>query len=94
MEIEGSLALYPARSTLTTDSIGRFYTGAVWGPYTYVRYQTGDQEFYDRTSDPWQLVNTYVAHPAAGSPQALLQHWYETHVNCRGSACNDRIPGP
>ena len=94
VEIEGSLALYPGRSTLTTDAIGRFYTGAVWGPYTYVRYQTGDQEFYDRTTDPWQLTNTYVPDPAPGSPQALLEHWYQTHVNCRGSACNDRIPQP
>jgi N-acetylglucosamine-6-sulfatase len=94
VEIEGSLALYPHRSTLSTDPIGRFYTGAVWGPYSFVRYQTGDAEFYDRTSDPWQLNNTYSAHPTPGSPQALLEAWYAAHVDCRGSACNDRIPEP
>jgi arylsulfatase A-like enzyme len=93
VEIEGSLALYPHRTSMPIDSMGRFYTGAVWGPYSFVRYQTGDTEFYDRTVDPWQLENASVPHPQAGSPQALLQQWYAAHVDCRGSACNDRIPG-
>ena len=92
VEIEGSTALYPHRDTLPIDPIGRFYTGAVWGPYSYVQYETGDREFYDRTTDPWQLDNTYVEHPAPGSPQALLQQWYDAHVDCRGAACNDRLP--
>ena len=63
-------ALYPHRDSLPIDPIGRFYSGAVWGPYTYVQYQTGDREFYDRTTDPWQMDNTYAAHPTPGSPQA------------------------
>ena len=94
VEIEGSNALYPHRLTLPTDPIGRFYTGAVWGPYSYVTYETGDHEFYDRTNDPWQMVNTYTAHPAPGSPQGLLQQWYDAHVDCRGAGCNDRLPAP
>jgi N-acetylglucosamine-6-sulfatase len=94
IEIEGSLALYPHADTLETDPIGRFYSGAVWGQYSFVTYQTGDHEFYDRGTDPWQLVNSYSDHPAPGSPQALLQEWYATHVDCQGAACNDRIPGP
>jgi N-acetylglucosamine-6-sulfatase len=93
VEIEGSTALYPHRDLLPTDPIGRFYTGAVWGPYTYVQYQTGDREFYDRTTDPWQMDNSYSAHPAPGSPQAVLQRWYDEHVDCREAACNDRVPG-
>jgi arylsulfatase A-like enzyme len=92
VEIEGSDALYPHRGELPTDPIGRFYTGAVWGPYTYVQYQTGDREFYDRSTDPWQLDNGYADHAAPGSPQALLQQWYDAHVDCRGKACNDRLP--
>jgi N-acetylglucosamine-6-sulfatase len=94
VEIEGSRAAYPARSTLETDPIGRFYSGAVWGPYSFIRYQTGDHEFYDRTVDPWQLDSSYTAHPEPGSPQALLREWYEAHVDCQGPACNDRIPRP
>jgi arylsulfatase A-like enzyme len=94
VEIEGSIALYPGRSTLPTDPIGRFYSGAVWGPYSYVTYQTGDHEFYDRTLDPWQLTNTYSPDPDPGSPQALLQQWYAGHVDCRGSACNEPVPIP
>jgi N-acetylglucosamine-6-sulfatase len=94
VEIEGSDALYPNRPALPSDPIGRFYTGAVWGPYSYVTYQTGDREFYDRSTDPWQLTNTYTAHPVPGSPQDLLQTWFEAHVDCQGPACNDRIPGP
>ena len=91
VEIEGSRSLYPHEDTLDTDPIGRFYTGAVWGPYSYVRYQTGDQEFYDRGTDPWQMDNSYDAHPVPGSPQDLLQRWYAAHVDCRRSACNDLI---
>ncbi len=93
MEIEGSVGSYPHRDTLPTDAIGRFYTGAVWGPYSYVQYETGDREFYDRTTDPWQMDSSYVEHPAPGSPQALLQQWFDAHVDCRGAACNDRLPG-
>lgn len=92
VEIEGSVASYPGWRTLLTDRIGRFYTGAVWGPYTLVRYQTGDWEYYDRRRDPWQLHNAYTAHPFPGGHQALLRAWYLTHVDCRGAACNDRVP--
>lgn len=92
VEIEGSAAQYPDWSSLDTDAIGRFYSGAVWGPYSLVHYETGDWEFYDRTVDPWQLDNSYTRNPEAGSPQALLQTWYDAHVDCRGAGCNDRIP--
>jgi arylsulfatase A-like enzyme len=91
IEIEGSAALYPQNSLLPTDPIGRFYSGAVWGPYSLVHFETGDTEFYDRTLDPWQLQNTYQDHPAASSPQALLEKWYAAHVDCVGAECNERI---
>ena len=91
VEIEGSAAQYPNAGSLATDSIGRFYSGAVWGRYSLVRYQTGDWEFYDRSVDPWQLRSSYTPDPKPGSPQALLQAWYDAHVDCRGAACNDRI---
>jgi N-acetylglucosamine-6-sulfatase len=94
VEIEGSTALYPYPRTLPTDLIGRFYSGAVWGPYSYIVYQTGDHEFYDRTTDPWQLDNSYTDHPTPGSPQAVMQAWYAAHVDCKGPACNDLVPGP
>ena len=94
VEIEGSLALIPHRSTLPTDSIGRFYTGVVWGPYSLVHYETGDWEFYDRTLDPWQLENSYSTHPTPGGPQALLEQWYDAHVDCRRADCNDPVPQP
>jgi len=92
VEIEGSVQAFPHRENLDTDAIGRFYTGAVWGPYTLVEYHTGDREFYDRSTDPWQLDNSYSLHPTPGSPQALLEKWYDAHVNCRGAACNDPVP--
>jgi arylsulfatase A-like enzyme len=94
VEIEGSLALYPHRADLPTDPIGRFYSGAIWGQYSFVRYETGDQEFYDRGADPWQLDNAFSEVPTPGSPQARLQEWYAAHVDCRGSACNDPVPVP
>jgi arylsulfatase A-like enzyme len=94
VEIEGSQAQYPQAATLPTDPIGRFYSGAVWGPYSVISYQTGDHEFYDRSTDPWQLDNAYSKHPVPGSPQALLQEWYAAHVDCRGPACNDPVLAP
>jgi len=94
VEIEGSLALYPHRAALPTDPIGRFYTGAVWGPYSFVSYQSGDHEFYNQVLDPWQLTNTYSPEPDPGTPQALLQQWYAGHVDCQESACNDPVPLP
>jgi arylsulfatase A-like enzyme len=89
--IEGSAALYPHRAALPTDSLGRFYTGAVWGRYSLVRYETGDWEFYDRDTDPWQLSNVYTPTPQPGSPQAVLHAWYVAHVDCRGPACNEPV---
>jgi N-acetylglucosamine-6-sulfatase len=94
VEIEGSVALYPDSNTLGTDAIGRFYTGAVWGPYSLIHYQTGDWEYYDRSTDPWQLENGYTDQPPPGSPQALLRAWYDAHVDCHGPACNDPIALP
>ncbi len=94
IEIEGSVEAFPHARSLGTDAIGRFYTGAVWGPYSLVRYETGDREFYDRLTDPWQLDSSYSTHPPPGSPQALLEEWYDAHVDCRGAACNDRLPAP
>jgi N-acetylglucosamine-6-sulfatase len=94
VEIEGSQAQYPQQGDLPTDPIGRFYSGAVWGPYSFVSYRTGDHEFYDRSTDPWQLDNAYSADPMPGSPQALLQAWYAAHVDCQGAACNDPVPAP
>jgi arylsulfatase A-like enzyme len=91
IEIEGSAAQYPGRGGLPTDEIGRFYSGAVWGPYSLVHYETGDWEFYDRRADPWQLRNSYEEEPTPGSVQDLLQHWYAAHVDCQGSDCNQRI---
>jgi arylsulfatase A-like enzyme len=91
IEIEGSTAQYPGRDELPTDAIGRFYSGAVWGPYSVVHYETGDSEFYDRRPDPWQLRNSYVEKPLRGSPQDLLQDWYAAHVDCQGSECNQLV---
>jgi arylsulfatase A-like enzyme len=94
VEIEGSVEAFPHSGDLETDAIGRFYTGAVWGPYSLVHYQNGDREFYDRTVDPWQMDSAYAQRPVPGSPQDLLEQWYEAHVDCRGAACNDRLPAP
>ncbi|GAA3454775.1 hypothetical protein GCM10018962_66080 [Dactylosporangium matsuzakiense] len=33
--------------------------------YTYVEYDDGEHEYYDRTTDPYQLTNAYDTLPAA-----------------------------
>lgn len=59
---------------------------ALRGPdYTYVEYEGGAKEYYDRTTDPHELANTAAKLPAARA--AELHATLEKLRACKGAAC-------
>ncbi len=66
---------------------GVSYAGLRSESYTYVEYETGEGEFYDRTVDPSQLENTY----SSMSPglKALLHDRVTELRDCARRACRD-----
>ncbi|MGX6608497.1 sulfatase family protein [Micromonosporaceae bacterium Da 78-11] len=48
--------------------------------YTYVEYDNGEHEYYDRTTDPYQLTNAYAGVPA--SRKATLHSDLDALKNC------------
>jgi arylsulfatase A-like enzyme len=58
--------------------------------YTYVVYkETGDEELYDRRTDPYQLQNL-ADDPAYAAVKAHLAGKLAQLDDCRGNACNVR----
>jgi N-acetylglucosamine-6-sulfatase len=55
--------------------------------YTYAEYFTGEGEFYDRSVDPHQLVNTYPTMDP--TLKAALHDRLLALKNCSGSECRD-----
>jgi arylsulfatase A-like enzyme len=52
--------------------------------FTYVRYVNGDHEYYDRTSDPYELDNLWDTLPPARVAQ--LNSWLDGLHTCQGGA--------
>jgi N-acetylglucosamine-6-sulfatase len=70
----------------------RPYSGVRTDRYTYVtRNQTGEEELYDRRSDPYQLQNV-ASDPAFADVKAELQAKLDQLENCKGKACNEVAP--
>ena len=68
----------------------RPYKGVRTERFTYVVYtETGEQELYDRRSDPSQLRNV-AASPAYARIKARLQRQLARLDRCRGRSCNVR----
>jgi len=73
---------------------GRFqnctYIGLRGLDYLYVEWCTGELEYYNTTTDPWQLDNIYdeLDNTTAHRLSALLQ----AHYTCIGSACTTPQP--
>lgn len=89
--IEGStMLLQPKYWELPHDRIGRFYWGATLGRWTYVRYATGEGEFYNRQGDRYEMENLYRRKPGPRSAQYRLRRWAEQNRNCVTTQC-DRV---
>jgi N-acetylglucosamine-6-sulfatase len=52
--------------------------------YTYVEYDNGEHEYYDRTTDPYQLNNTYAG--LSASRKATLHAELDALKNCHTNA--------
>jgi N-acetylglucosamine-6-sulfatase len=61
------------------------YCGAYSQRFSYVRYGTGEEEFYDLASDPYQMVNR-VDHPRFAKKVRWLRDWVKSN-------CKPRPPG-
>jgi arylsulfatase A-like enzyme len=61
------------------------FAGIRTSRYTYVEYFSGEGEFYDRSVDPYQLVNTYASMDAR--LKSALHDQLLALKKCSGSAC-------
>jgi arylsulfatase A-like enzyme len=52
----------------------------------YVRYATGEREYYDMRTDPWQVRNLYGV-PSAQAEIDRLDRLLTRYQNCRGVSC-------
>jgi N-acetylglucosamine-6-sulfatase len=78
------------RDPVPVNQWDRPYKGVRTDRYTYVVYtETGDQELYDRRTDPYQLRNV-AADPAYAKIKRRLAAKLKQLDRCKGSACNVR----
>jgi N-acetylglucosamine-6-sulfatase len=61
------------------------YAGLRTSRYTYVEYNTGEREFYDRQTDPYQLTNTYATMDPA--LRTALQNRLAALKVCKAADC-------
>ncbi|HZC71731.1 MAG TPA: sulfatase [Jatrophihabitans sp.] len=52
--------------------------------FTYVHYQNGQREYYDRTVDPYELDN--IAGTLSAEQLSTLDEWLAALTNCHGAA--------
>ncbi|MBL8775597.1 MAG: sulfatase [Acidimicrobiales bacterium] len=67
------------------------YDGVRTDRYTYVEYETGEIELYDRSVDPDQLTNL-AADPAEAATRAGLAALLDQLQGCAGTACHLPVP--
>jgi len=67
---------------LTDDSPMPPYRSVITGRYTYVEWESGEREFYDRSSDPYELDNAF---DPKGSP--TLASRLLALAGCAGEGC-------
>jgi arylsulfatase A-like enzyme len=88
LEIEALAPLF--RRVLPANQWDRPYKGVRTDRYTYVVYtETGEQELYDRKTDPYQLRNV-AAVPSYAAIKAELAAKLVKLNTCKGRSCNVR----
>ncbi len=88
LEIEALAPLF--RRVLPANQWDRPYKGVRTDRYTYVVYrETGEQELYDRKTDPYQLRNI-AAVPSYAAIKAKLAAKLVKLDTCKGRSCNVR----
>ena len=86
IEIEAPAPLF--EQNVPVNAWDRPYKGVRTDRYTYVVYkETGDQELYDRRTDPFELHNL-AANPTYASVRARLAAELTKLDRCKGRSCN------
>lgn len=86
LEIEALAPLFAGPIPL--NAWDRPYTGVRTDRYTYVVWtETGEEELYDRRTDPFQMTNV-AADPSMAQVKADLAGKLARLVDCKGDACN------
>jgi N-acetylglucosamine-6-sulfatase len=86
IELEALAPLF--EGNIPINAWDRPYKGVRTDRYTYVVYQeTGDEELYDRRTDPYELQNVADA-PGYAAIKAHLAAKLAELENCKGSACD------
>ena len=76
------------RGDIPVNAWDRPYKGVRTDRYTSVVYtETGEQELYDRRTDPYQLTNV-AADPAYAQIKAKLASQLAKLDRCKGRSCN------
>jgi N-acetylglucosamine-6-sulfatase len=89
LEIEATAPLFEA--DVPVNAWDQPYTGVRTDRYTYVVYRgTGDEQLYDRKTDPYEL-NNLASDPAYAQIKSLLAGRLAKLAHCKGAACN--VPG-
>lgn len=68
------------------------FAGVRTEQYTYVEFESGEGEFYDRAADPYQLDNTYKRMPS--DLRTALHNRLEVLRSCSGEACRTAEAAP
>lgn len=92
----GADAEAPARALLLESpprGSGRIphYDGVRTDRYTYVVYETGEVELYDRETDPYELENL-AGDPTTAATQADLATLLDQLQDCVGTGCQVPVP--
>jgi arylsulfatase A-like enzyme len=86
VEIEAPAPLFD--QPVPINAWDRPYKGVRTERYTYVVYtETGDEELYDRRTDPYEL-RSVAADPAYAQIKSRLVDRLAKLDRCRGDACN------
>jgi N-acetylglucosamine-6-sulfatase len=89
LEIEALAPLF--EGDVPVNAWDRPYTGVRTDRYTYVVYkETGEEQLYDRKTDPYELHNL-AAVPAYSQIKKVLAGRLAKLAHCKGASCN--VPG-
>jgi N-acetylglucosamine-6-sulfatase len=91
LQIEAPEPLF-AHPQFPVNRWDRPYAGVRTDRYTYVAWkETGEEELYDRRTDPYQLTNV-ASDPAFADVKAELAAKAAELQRCKGKACNSVAP--
>ena len=93
-DVDGGDQPLPDPALAAAEDTNWLYRGVRTDRYTYVRYLgSGEQELYDRSRDPWQLVNVADYRRYAAIATELRRRTAELS-SCAGNCIREWEPVP